>query len=232
MTSTIGMLLFITSMAVPHAELHEQRLSGEEAFAHLRKLQSAEKNSFRKAAERLRAKGYTPTETVDVLQTGTPPSKRIRPVQETFVDEGGEVVYWTWSDGIDGTWEGVIYVEDYTTGATATWSTQIDVTTAQFYPLWAEQTSGGTSYRDGERMTALPRPANVPQVASLQLAVAPGDPIPEYLLVQSAADRMIAFLWCMVDSGCTPGCVMSGPVCATWRCPRAAIQCARRTLLH
>lgn len=52
----------------------------------------------------------------------------------------GEIVFWSWSDGNNATWEGEIYVEVYSTGWAATYEGQIDASTSQHPWIWYENT--------------------------------------------------------------------------------------------
>jgi hypothetical protein len=218
---------------VPSAGAGEQRLSDDEALEHLKTLQADTRRPFTEAAERLRAKGYTPTRTVHVLRSEDPNRQPIRPAEERFVSYEGELVFWTWSDGHDGTWEGVVYYEDYASGQFATWTAQVDVSTTEFDALWAEKTAGGTSYRDGERMTALPAPsdATATRVASvLPMAAPPGAASPDIALVQFNYPGFKQFVRCLVANGCTPFCVLMGPSCAAAYCPISSIRCGGNLL--
>jgi hypothetical protein len=119
-----------------------EHFTGSDALAHLDQLKSRHKDLKRAAAE-LGERGFKPTETVTVMRSNakvrghsTRRQSATVPMQGAVSDASGELVFWEWSDGDTGTWEGVIYIENYVTGANSTWTTQMDVQTPDFYVIW------------------------------------------------------------------------------------------------
>lgn len=219
----------------------EEHLSGVEAVAHLQELQRKHKQ-LDKAAARLREMGYTPTENVSVIRSDNTVRSRssrdtgFRHVQQTFSDADGELVFWEWDDGSDGTWGGVIYVENYSNGATVTWNSQMDVSTENFSVIW-EEFVGGTPPGDGHLQTCAPdtgTPArrshqSAPQIASTSPAAA-------FTAMQGTADVMLvqygrsvgAYLSCVANACMTYSrlCPFLGPGCTAARCTSGSIRCA------
>jgi hypothetical protein len=71
-------------------------LTGAAATEHLDKLR-ARSRALDAAVERLRAKGFTTTETVEVFRAES--TRKFRPVQDSFASSDGELVFWTWEAG-------------------------------------------------------------------------------------------------------------------------------------
>lgn len=224
-----------SARVVPPHGAGEQRLDPSAARQYLQKLQENPGTSFAAAAERLREKGFEPTTTVDVIRSGARLRGRVHsdhavvPAQ-SYSDGAAEMVFWSWDDGNNANWEGVVYVQDYATGASATYSTQIDVSTEDFYTVWEEQTGYVPPPPDDMYMTAAPPRTTVPQVASLSPVAVAGE---ELLLVQSRPS-IKSWLGCVYSTcGRTAFlmCVTYGPHCVTGGCGGAAIRCAVQTLL-
>lgn len=125
-----------------------ESFQGGEARAHLERLR--QRDGKLKAAEaQLRARGYTPTETVVVM-------RQIARTPLTDADSGdakasvsnseGEVIFSSWDDGDDSTWEGVIHVERYSDGKTVSKPAQLDISTAQPHVIW--EGGGGAGIPD------------------------------------------------------------------------------------
>lgn len=214
----------------------EEHLGGRDAVAHLQKLQRTRKQ-LHKAAARLREMGYTPTENVSVIRSDSAIRNRSSRgrgslnVQQTFSDADGELVFWEWDDGSDGTWGGVIYAENYSNGATVTWNSQIDVSTETFALIW-EDFVGGTPPGDGYQQTSAPAARsrrNVPQLASASpgAAFTAMQGTTDVMLVQSSRS-VGAYLSCVAHACMTYSrfCPFLGPGCAAARCTSGSIQCA------
>jgi hypothetical protein len=117
-------------------------VSGPVAVSHLRDLTARRQELMEKAARRMRDRGFKPTDIVMVARNDGSGGE-IAPVEDSFSNQEGEIVFWSWDDGANETWEGVIYVEDYVTGAFATWESQLDISTEDEYPLWESYVGGG-----------------------------------------------------------------------------------------
>ncbi|HYR29460.1 MAG TPA: hypothetical protein VEU30_13400 [Thermoanaerobaculia bacterium] len=223
---TVLLFVFCVLSLQLSADTNTERLTGADAVAHVEKLQ-ARHNHLRKAANILRDRGYTISDDIQVIRTAESTQSR---VQSSVSDAGGEMVFWAWDDGDDSTWEGVIYVEDFATGATATWNAQLDVSTDAFEVLW-EQQVGGSGPSDGPNMTSLPdygRRSNVPQIASMSPTVPVAGNASDSVLVQST--RSVRHWLSCVSAGCGRNvflmCVFYGPHCVAGACGPGAIRCA------
>lgn len=102
---------------------HES-LIGAAAREYVKQKLAADKelrDAFHKSAERLEARGYRKTEEVFVQRsrsTNGPSASGVTTMEDRFVAEGdGEVIFYSWDDGDDTTWEGEIYSKDYVSGA-------------------------------------------------------------------------------------------------------------------
>jgi hypothetical protein len=219
----------------------QERLTGASALAHLEKLQARAKR-FEAATRELEDLGFTKTDDVTVVRSvgrvrsrSLDRSSKIQPVQ-TFGNTGGEIVFWSWDDGNAATWEGVIYVENYVTGATATWNTQMDVTTEYFEVLWEHLAASTGPSQSDELMTSLPirgSASDVPQIASLSPTVpAASGAISDFELVQSGPSvrRWLRCVWdrCGMRS---LRCVWIGPACVVHECGWDAIECALQDMM-
>lgn len=219
----------------------EEHLSGVDAVAHLQELQKTHKQ-LDKAAARLREMGYTPTENVSVIRSDNAVRSRssrgtgFTHVQQRFSDADGELVFWEWDDGSDGTWGGVIYAENYSNGATVTWNSQMDVSTENFSVIW-EDFVGGTPPSGGHLQTCAPD-AGTPAGRSHQSApqIASTSPAAAFTAMQATADVMLvqsgrsvgAYLSCVAHACMTYSrfCPFLGPGCTAARCTSGSIRCA------
>jgi hypothetical protein len=171
-----------------------ERIHGRAAAAHLENLLSRKPAAFVRAQQILRERGFTPTDFVYVertlrrLNARLKSSSSVLPAQDySEWNADGEIVFWSWTDGDDGTWEGSIYMEAYGDDSASTWEGQIDVSVEE-YPwvyysnTWTGDGDGGGDDGGGDPLPTLkktpPRPGQiVPAVASS------GYPSTMYMLV-------------------------------------------------
>lgn len=123
-----------------------ERIAGEAALTHLRNLMSRNPEAFARSRQNLAARGYKPTDTVYVERTLRPlkgpgssssPYQLVQDYSESNAD--GEILFWSWSDGNNNTWEGAIHMVIYGNGAESTWDGQIDASTSEHPWVWYEK---------------------------------------------------------------------------------------------
>lgn len=110
------------------AATYVETLTGREARRHLDNLRARRGDTFQRAQAVLRQRGWTDTGRVSVWRTNRDvkhvPGSRVPGISliQTFEESSaeGEVVAWEWEDGDYDTWEGTIYLHEYSTG---TWMT-------------------------------------------------------------------------------------------------------------
>jgi hypothetical protein len=105
-------------------------LRGRLALVHLENLRSRKAEAFAKASASATARGWRPTEEVVVYRSvleGVSASDAI------YTDEG-EVVFWSWTDGDDSTWEGEMWSTNYSSGGEVIEEAQVDVA-VEGYPV-------------------------------------------------------------------------------------------------
>jgi hypothetical protein len=218
------------------------RLQGSAAMAHVEEIQSKHPAAFRKAVEELKKRGFRPTEqALGMVHSGQAkgvsfPPNGIQLVQTSWSGDQGEIDWWSWDDGYDGTWEGVLYAENYSTGVSATFDLQINIETdGNYWTVFEDCT--GVEYRDGgpkevrapQRSTSdtgirLAATHNfIPQLLStMHVNRVPGQP---YALVAARGYYKCAFFWCL---GAAVGCSFTGPAapgCFMGGCTTAMIGC-------
>lgn len=195
-----------------------EQLRGDAARAHLRNLQSRRPSAFVAAKKALAARGYTETDDVFVERTfrGTrsayqngSSNLRIQNYMEQNAD--GEIVYSSWTDGDDRTWEGTIYVEIYSDGAASTWDGQIDASTDDHPWVWHEMTWQRAGSIEPEYDARWNRSVDAPRDVYLARSASrrPGP----YLLVGKFFDWANCHR-ANVVGGCVGGavgCVLTGP---------------------
>lgn len=108
-------------------------LTGEAASNHLRNLKARRVKAFETSDLSLRSRGWRPTGHAVVMRTLRPANARrdssadsgIALVQNIYTDEG-EVVFSSWTDGDNQTWEGEMWAINYSTGGEVLQEGQID----------------------------------------------------------------------------------------------------------
>lgn len=138
--------------------LYLEELSGESARRHLEQLMSRRPNAFANIS--LAAKGYIPTEHVVVQRISRIPTQLGASQWNSFFtqtyeeyDAEGEIMFWSWDNGDDNTWEGVIWFEHYASGLAGTNEAQFDVSNEEHPMMWLDNTwesSGGGGDGDGD----------------------------------------------------------------------------------
>lgn len=125
-----------------------EQLRGTAALAHLQNLRSREPQALIASIKNMKEHGFRPTDHVFVerhlrlarntSQSGPPPYSLTQTSSEANSD--GEIVFWSWDDGDNSTWEGTIYVEIYSDGAASTWDGQIYDETEDHPWVWYQKT--------------------------------------------------------------------------------------------
>lgn len=144
-----------------------QQLKGDAALAHLANLMSRRPNALGAARADLVQRGFRETDEVYVeriLRLSVADSfgpGAIVPAQDYWEQNAqGEIVFWSFDDGDDSTWEGTIYFEEYSTGIASQTNGQIDASNQQhewvFHNLvWSSGRPGGPPpYRPSAFMPA------------------------------------------------------------------------------
>lgn len=196
-----------------------ERLTGDAALAHLRNLMSRNPAAFAQSRKDLLARGFKPTETVFVERTLRQARSRwdqARPFQYvqdySESNSDGEIVFWSWTDGDDDTWEGSIYVTIYSNGAETTWDGQIYDATEDHPWVWYQKTYERQPIDKQIEYSAPPLPGRGAE--AIQLARL-GQPMwkPEFLPAGSFYNWSVCWRSAVVG-GCTTAavaCRLSGP---------------------
>jgi hypothetical protein len=112
-------------------------LHGEAARVRLRELMSRRPEAF--ANLQLPKQGYRPTDIVHVERIASFRSAGFLSTQtQQELTSEGEILFWSWDDGDDSTWEGVIYFEHYASGLAGTNEAQIDCSNEEQPLLWSQ----------------------------------------------------------------------------------------------
>jgi hypothetical protein len=162
----------------------------------------------------------------------------IQRVQDSLYGTDGEIDFWSWDDGYDGTWEGVIYAENYNTGVSATFEVQINIEVDGNYWTVFENCTGVERYGQPYEVKTLPgreqdsgiRLASIRPdgeflpllLSSMRINEAPGKP---YVLVGGKAYYWCAFWGCL---GSAVGCLFFGPgapLCFIAACTTVLVAC-------
>lgn len=209
-------------------------LHGKRAVDYLEVVEKEKPERFKKAELRLKELGYKPTtdvvvfRTVNIAKSGSKGPQNgnkhlVLPAQDTYSDSEGEVIFWSWDDGDDGTWEGITSAERYSDGAYATYESQVLIVTENYETVWEEQTSyyrggsdgggGGGDEGPGIIRSALPGLSKT----SLQRAVLkPGNEVQGNLRIMPAQSRgnFSRYLLCVAAGciSCTQQCRYTGPL--------------------
>lgn len=197
-----------------------ERITGENARNRLRALIASNPAAFEQSQKRLRRLGWTPTEEVFVERSmsrignrdaAQPSFGLVQDHSEQNAD--GEILFWSWTDGDDSTWEGSIYVEIYSNGAASLWDGQIDASTSEHAWVWYEKSwERPARERPRVRFSAPPIPGSAAQVVhfirddgrQLELGIMPAASFYRWAVCWRAA----------VVGGCTTAaiaCRLSGP---------------------
>jgi hypothetical protein len=188
--------------------LRLQDMTGEAALDHFYNVLSRKPKAFSAARKALAGRGFAPTNTVFVERT----VRLLSPASTSETSPDGEIVFWSWDDGDNGTWEGAIYVEVYADGAASTWEGQLDTST-QDYP-WIEvhkTWEGGAGGGGG------PLPVSFngrPPLPGSLAGVAPAVQLPIPFAGAGAYTPVSFYQW----ARCWRGCVVTG-------CGAAAVGC-------
>jgi hypothetical protein len=212
-------------------------LEGEAALAHIRNLKAKRPKAWARAEQLLIERGYKPTGEAVVLRSTSLVRDREKPrkpfgfIQETIQDSSGEVTFWSWDDGQDGTWEGTIYMADYD-GFESLADAQIYFDTPDFAPTWEYTVHVEGPPQEYHRDAWLGRSSPV-KLASFKPGI--------FSRVQCATRLVQDWSWCAA-----PGCgwtlydcakirYLRGPAfayCAKVGCGAIAIGCAGPALYN
>jgi len=199
-------------------KLGVETLSGERGLEYLESLKRAHPERFSKAGASLAQAGYRPTSIVVALRlTHFSPVSAVRGLgpagalpTTTVATSAGEVIFHSWDDGDDGTWEGSVYVERYSDGAWVLYDVQYDIETADYFEVWSEGMGGGGGGPGGDPIEARYRSdrSSGILVASLR--------IPDLGFILPTFPYYYGhdpFLTCLTAgaAGCAAGCTFTGP---------------------
>lgn len=207
-----------------------EHLSGQQAADYL----AQSRLLYLAPGAHLRRAGAKPTQDVIVLRRdrGRPATFEGRPSQGSYVlatvasTSQGSVTFWSWDDGNNATWEGVITVENNSNGAWSTWEAQIDISTSAYTTLWAERTGGEIEEEYQTRNWSDPSDLRLAQWGPSGCAAG---------CQTYATQEYQDFVDCIV-TGCTgvaAACRMMGPGwanCFAAGCAGVAVDCALDTL--
>lgn len=210
--------------AIPD-NLTVQRIGGEEALTYLQQLEAKNPSVFSEVRRSLRGRGYEPTRTVSVSRTVATPGL----ISDSASSSDGEIVMWSWDDGDDGTWEGMVYVKRYSDGATATSEGQMDITVPEVRPIWYRTISIDRPGDDEPRPAGFGAGWSTAEVMS-HAVIQPGQSMSG--VYAPASDGFDWFTWmvCSVDLCyiCMEGCTFAGQYwghCTLACCSIAMILC-------
>ncbi|HYH05529.1 MAG TPA: hypothetical protein VEK11_00580 [Thermoanaerobaculia bacterium] len=210
-------------------------LDAKAAQARLQELKAQRPEAFRKAASVLQSRGWTPTDIVVARRIAARAEGPVQPAQ-TFSDGDTEIIFWSWDDGDNATWEGQIYIHNYANGGELLLDGQFQTDSSTLAVNWESEiyykgprTSPGASdpyvmlQRDGVRVASL---------GGIDVAAATNADI---LLVQSLRRRLQSWAECTA-TGCWSGalaCRFTGPAwpeCAAGACLAVMVGCAMQQL--
>lgn len=232
-------------------------IHGKRAVDYLEVVKKERPERFKKAGSKLKELGYKPTGEVVVYRTvnvAKPVSKGLRsgnnslvlPAQDTYSDSEGEVIFWSWDDGDNGTWEGITSVERYSDGAYATYESQALIATDNYDTVWEDQTSyygggadgGGGNGDGGPGIIRSALPSGLPATSFRRAVLKPGDGLNgTFRTMPVVAGRSwSSYLYC-VAVGCTScahNCRYTGPLwpgCFGLCCGYFVVRCGLRELV-
>lgn len=200
-------------------------LEGSQAREHLEQLKKAHPGRFKGLGAALREHGAHPTNIVTVMRTrqlvlpglqgqtnssGAPNNLETR--SDSASDADGEVIFSSWDDGDDSTWEGTIYTVDYSDGSWSTWEGQANIASADYYGVWGSIVASGRPGGDP-----------LPKSTTGSETIAGSD-------MASIGPKSWSSYWpCLAAGayGCTQVCVFAGPYL-----PHCLIGCAAFTAIR
>lgn len=220
-------------VVTPKGSFDVDKLTSDTAHARLDAIKAQLPAEFRRAQAALEARGYKPTETVVVRRIQ--PLDKVRPAQ-TYSDGDTEIVFWSWDDGDDSTWEGEIYMENHTAGISLLLDGQIAVGNSAPTVTWETQIYRHgplTSPAEPDPQVAMPR-RRAMQLASLTAdwdGAAAGDESGIKLVQFGPRHRLQHWAECAA-TGCWSAmvaCRFTGPgwpECAAGACLGVMLGCA------
>jgi hypothetical protein len=140
------------SVIIPvNFEIAIEAITGHRAIEYLKAKREKHPARFRRQGRELRHVGATPTDNVLVLRTlaladvgkDELESSSVAPASTTVANGQGEVIFWSWTDGDNATWEGTTYFERYSDGAWRNFDGQVNIATEDYYAQWGTETSRG-----------------------------------------------------------------------------------------
>ncbi|HEX8619367.1 MAG TPA: hypothetical protein VF911_17425 [Thermoanaerobaculia bacterium] len=200
-------------------------LRGESARAHLRNLKMKSPKAFKASEENLRRRGFEPTSEVLVVRS-TDPS--VAPAQTTVESSAGEIVFWSWTDGDDATWEGSMYATKYSTGEEVIHDSQLD--TSSNHVMWEYLAYETPRQRYQTTANRLRHPSPYVLLARQPATAA------SYATVGTVRPRVRDWVGCVVGTcaGAAYGCVLSGPAwpqCVVLTCAGAKVGCTLQWII-
>jgi len=99
-----------------------EHLTGADGRRYMENLRSRHPGVFERAAADLKNRGYKDTGDIEVFRTVRTARNRFDKhrgpnyLVDTLSSSEGEIVYWAWDDGDPTTWEGSVYLLEYTSG--------------------------------------------------------------------------------------------------------------------
>ncbi len=186
-----------------------ERIKGKAALKRLTELRNRQPEAFARARKDLRSHGFVPTEKVYIERTVRLASKgpgagdpQVVPTQDYGESNAdGEILFWSWNDGNDATWEGTIYMDVYSAGAAATWDGQIDTSTEEYPWIYYTKTWEGPGSGGGRPKVDFqgPRPKGPSFSVVSATMTRPGGPR-AYLREASFYDWAVCWRACVVGS--------------------------------
>jgi hypothetical protein len=148
--------------------LNLEHLTGHAARQRFEQLRASHRGVFEKAAAMLLRHGFVDTGVVEIIRTpravrnSRGDSPRPYSLVDSVADTEGEIVYWSWDDGDQTTWEGNIYLHEYSTVNWISFNGQFSVETANAWamywddPVGASEPAGGGPDNQGVRFQQPP----------------------------------------------------------------------------
>lgn len=206
-----------------------ERLVGEAARLHLQNLKTSKRAAFEKAGAHLRSRGYWPTDEVVVLRSidlyaRGAETRGILPASDTAATSEGEVVFVSWDDGDDRTWEGSVYMDEYNSTAEALFDGQIDTADPDLTPVWEETVyySSGGGGGDGDEPVEPVQQVRDQSARTPDFLVADASPFGVALLLRDFSSRGKEFTL----TGSFGSHLRSWGACFAGGCAAAATTCA------
>jgi len=224
----------VERVTTPSGTFDVEKLASATAHARLDAIKAQLPDAFQRAQSALEARGYKPTETIVIRRIQR--LDKVRPAQ-TYTDGDTEIVFWSWDDGDDSTWEGEIYMENHTSGVSLLLDGQIAIGNPALPVTWETQIYRHgplTSPADPGSEVSMPRRGTAVQIASLSGGLA-GTDAGIQLVQFGPRHRLQHWAECSA-TGCWSAlvaCRFTGPAwpeCAAGACLGVMLGCALDSL--